>query len=156
MNETCLPVSKIERSDKMETEKTLTIGKLARMAGIGIETIRFYEREGLIPDPPRRASGYRQYPEQSVRRVRFIRGAKDLGFSLKEIRELLSLRASPRACCADVRRRAESKVDNIDGKIQSLRAMRKALSTLIKQCSGHAPVSECPILESLDKMAVKS
>lgn len=131
--------------------KTLTTGKVANQAGIGIETVRFYEREGLIAEPPRgESSGYRHYPEDTVARLRFIRKAKDLGFSLKEIRELLSLRAKRLGSCADVRSRALDKIEDIDQKIAVLRAMRKALTGLVEECSGKGPRSECPILNALD------
>ncbi len=130
--------------------KPLTIGKVARHAGVGIETIRFYEREGLIDDPPRRESGYRQYGEEAVSRIRFIRRAKELGFALKEIKELLSLRASPRSRCADVRRRAEVKIKDIAQKVRALQRMKKALVKLTAACSGRGPVTECPILEALE------
>lgn len=133
--------------------KPLTIGKLAHAAGIGIETIRFYERTRLIPEPARTESGYRQYPEEIITRIRFILRAKELGFSLKEIKELLSLRASPKARCAEIRKRAEAKVNDIDAKVRSLLAMRNALLKLVKQCSGKAPATECPILEALDMEA---
>ncbi|MDK1031917.1 MAG: heavy metal-responsive transcriptional regulator, partial [Planctomycetia bacterium] len=116
--------------------KPLTIGKVAHHAGVGVETIRFYEREGLIEEPPRRQSGYRQYPEEAVSRIRFIRRAKELGFSLKEIKELLSLRASPRARCADVRKRAEAKINDIEQKVRTLQRMKKALVKLTVACSG--------------------
>lgn len=131
--------------------KTLTTGKVANQAGIGIETVRFYEREGLIAEPPRgESSGYRHYPEDTVARLRFIRKAKDLGFSLKEIRELLSLRAKRLGSCADVRSRALDKIEDVDQKIAVLRAMRKALTGLVEECSGKGPRSECPILNALD------
>lgn len=133
----------------------LTIGKVAKQAGVGIETIRFYEREGLIAEPPRRESGYRQYPPQTVDRVRFIKRAKDLGFSLREIRDLLSLRAKPRAGCADVLKRARKKIDDIDERIRTLQAMRRALSKLMSECTGRGPVSECPILDALDRKKEK-
>ena len=129
---------------------TLKIGQVARRAGVGVETIRFYEREGLIDKPPRRASGYRQYPVNTADRVRFIKRAKELGFTLKEIRELLTLRAAPRAKCGEVRRRAAQKIQDIDEKIASLSRMREALGTLMAQCEGNRPVTECPILEALD------
>ena len=133
----------------------LTIGKVAKQAGVGIETIRFYEREGLIAEPPRRESGYRQYPLQTVDRVRFIKRAKELGFSLREIRELLSLRAKPSAGCADVLKRAKKKIDDIDERIRTLQAMRRALSKLMSECTGRGPVSECPILDALDRKKEK-
>ena len=129
---------------------TLTIGKVANQAGVGIETVRFYEREGLIPDPPRSESGYRRYPEDTVARLRFVKKAKELGFSLKEIRELLSLEAKPSGSCAEVRSRATDKIEDIDQKIAVLQAMRKALKGLVEECSGKGPRTECPILNALD------
>ena len=98
----------------------------------------------------------RQYPEQTVSRLHFIRQAKVLGFSLKEIKELLSLRAEPRAKCADVRQRAEQKIQDIDEKIETLRRMRKALAALMAECEGSRPVTKCPILESLSMWKEKS
>lgn len=130
--------------------KPLTIGTVARQTGVGVETVRFYEREGLIEDPPRRASGYRQYPQETVVRIRFIRRAKDLGFTLKEIKELLLLRASPRSRCADVRRRAEAKIEDIQQKVRDLQKISKALVQLTAACDGRAPVTECPILKAME------
>ena len=131
--------------------ESLTIGKVARLTGVGVETIRFYERQGLIDEPPRRASGYRQYPMNTADRVRFIKQAKVLGFSLKEIKELLTLRAAPRAKCCDIRQRAEQKIQDIKERIDALRRMREALGKLMAECEGSRPVTECPILESLSK-----
>ena len=131
--------------------KTLTIGKVANRAGIGVETVRFYEREGLIAEPPRdESSGYRHYPEDTIVRLRFVKKAKDLGFSLKEIRELLSLNVKRSGSCADVRSRATDKIEDIDLKIAVLRAMRGALMGLVEECSGTGPRTECPILNALD------
>ena len=130
--------------------KSMTIGKVAGQAGVGVETVRFYEREGLIEEPPRRQSGYRQYPEKTVFRIRFIRRSRELGFSLKEIRELLSLRASPLSQCADVRRRVEVKIEDIELRVRSLQRMKKALKKLATACSGKGPASECPILDYLE------
>ena len=129
---------------------TLTIGKVAREAGVGVETVRFYEREKLIEEPPRKPSGYRQYPPATVRRIRFIRRAKALGFTLREIRELLSLRADPDSTCQDVRRRAEAKIADIQDKLRALRRMKKALADLTAACAGRGPVMECPILAALE------
>ncbi len=131
--------------------KPLTIGRLAREARVNLETVRYYERRGLLPRPPRSASGYRLFPQEAARRLRFIRRAQQLGFSLQEIRELLSLRVSPRAKSADVRRRAEAKIADINAKISSLDSMKKTLLKLAKVCAGRGPVAECPILESLDR-----
>ncbi len=129
---------------------SLTIGKVARQAGVGVETVRFYERERLIEEPPRRPSGYRQYPPATVHRIRFIRRAKELGFTLKEIKELLSLRADPDSTCEDVRGRAEAKIADIQEKLRTLRRMKKALVELTAACGGRGPVTECPILEAME------
>jgi len=130
--------------------KTLTIGQVAREAGVGVETVRFYEREGLIEEPTRRGSGYRQFDEAVVDRLRFIREAKELGFTLNEIKELLSLKLDPASSCGDVKDRAEVKIADIEEKIRTLQRMKRALVKLTKACSGNGPTSECPILESLD------
>ncbi|MCA9145473.1 MAG: Hg(II)-responsive transcriptional regulator [Planctomycetaceae bacterium] len=130
---------------------SLTIGQLAKIAGVGVETVRFYERKGLLAEPNRRPSGYRQYGEEVVNRLRFIKRAKELGFTLNEIKELLSLRLDPTTTCADVKERAEEKIDDIEAKIRTLRRMKNALVKVTKACSGRGGTSECPILETLDK-----
>jgi len=130
--------------------KQLTIGKIANEAGVGVETIRFYEKEGLLEKPSRRASGYRQYSQEAVERLLFIKRAKDLGFSLKEIRELMELRVEPGATKADIRNRTMEKVKEIDGKIKSLQQMKRALEKLVSTCSGKGPVGDCPILEAME------
>ena len=130
--------------------KTLTIGKVAKQADIGVETIRFYERTGLLNEPPRNNSGYRQYPPEAVVKLRFIKTAKLLGFSLQEIGELFNLRRQQDATCGDVRVRAEEKIKNIEEKIRDLTRMKEALADLTCQCSGDGPVSECPILTALE------
>lgn len=128
----------------------LKIGEVARQAGVNLQTIHYYERRGLLPPPPRTGSNYRAYPEDAVGRVQFIKRAQALGFTLQEIAEILSLRAAPRTRCADVRKRAEAKVQDIDDKIRTLQAIRKALTKLIGECSGEGSVAECPILEAFD------
>ena len=130
----------------------MTIGKVAKATGIGIETIRFYERQGLVPDPPRRSSGYRQYPEETLGRLRFIMRAKELGFSLKEIAELLALRVAPDTSSREIKQRVEEKIQDVEGKIRSLRRIKKALVALDESCSGCGPTGECPILETLDTL----
>lgn len=130
--------------------KSLTIGRLAKQAGVNLETVRFYERRGLLPRPPRSASGYRLFPAETARRLKFIRRAQELGFSLAEIAELLSLRVSRRTTSAQIRASAESKIADIDAKIRSLESMKKTLRRLTTACDGCAPLAECPILESLD------
>ncbi len=130
--------------------RNLTIGQLARMAQVNVETIRYYERRGLMPEPPRRDSGYRQYADPDVTRIKFIKRAQTLGFTLKEISELLSLRVDPNTTCGDVKRRAEVKIADMEEKIKDLQRMKKALTKLASTCRGHGPMSECPILEMLN------
>ncbi len=127
----------------------ISTSELAKRGGVNLETIRYYERTGLLPKPPRSGVGYRLFSSESVRRVRFIKRAQELGFSLKEIRELLALRIAPGSTRADVRKRAETKIVDIEGKVQHLRAMKKALVRLTESCCGSGPASDCPILESL-------
>ena len=134
----------------------LTRGKLARQSGVNIATIRFYEKLELLPEPPRTNAGYRMFSPESVNRIRFIKHAQDLGFSLKEIKELLDLRVTPDATATDVRMRASGKIADIDNKIQHLCAMKKSLESLVNSCCGIGSMSECPILESLDSEENKS
>ncbi len=131
--------------------KPLTIGQVAKRVAVGIETIRFYEREGVLEKPDRSASGYRLYDEDVIARLRFVGRAKELGFTLKEIRELLGLRVDPTTTCSDVKQRAEEKVSDIENKIRTLQRMKRALVKLTKECSGNGPTSECPILEAFEK-----
>lgn len=128
----------------------MTIGQVARQAGVGVETVRFYERMGLIDEPPRPDSGYRQYSPGVVIRIQFIKRAKELGFSLKEIQELLILRVDPETTCADMKRRTEAKITAIERKIEDLSRMKQALVKAVGLCSGDGPLSACPILEALD------
>lgn len=128
----------------------LKVGEVAKQAGVNLQTVHYYERRGLLPRPPRTDSNYRAYPQDAVKRVRFIKRAQELGFSLNEIKELLSLRATPRTRSADVRKRAEAKALDIDTKIRTLRAMRRGLSKMLNECSGKGPATQCPILEALD------
>ncbi|HEX6037759.1 MerR family DNA-binding protein [Longimicrobium sp.] len=128
-----------------------TIGSVAREAGVGIETIRFYEREGLIGKASRTPSGYRQFPDDVIERIRFIQRAKDLGFSLAEIRELLAMRVRSDSECEDVRHRAEAKIANIEAKISDLDRIRRALSELTRACATGRHTDECPILECLSR-----
>ncbi len=130
--------------------KYLTIGQLAKKAGVNIDTIRYYEKQGLIPKPSRRESGYRQYSEDSVKRILFIKRAKELGFSLKEISELLSLRLGSSTTCGDVKKRADIKIAEIGEKIQTLQRMKTALIKLVKACEENRQAGECPMLEALD------
>ncbi len=147
-----LPVASSPQAAEPSSPKSgpLAIGQVARRGGVSVETVRFYERQGLIDEPPRKQSGYRQYPEDAVRRIRFARRARELGFSLREIKELLSLRFDPKAGCADVKRRAETKIADIAARIGTLQRMKRALTRLAAACSGRGSVDECPILQALD------
>lgn len=126
----------------------LTSGQLAAQGRVNIESIRFYERQGLLPRPPRSRAGYRHFPDDAVQRIRFIKRAQELGFTLKEIKELLSLR--DQASCASIRKHTEAKREDIDRKIADLRKIRRALARLIADCPGTGTVRECPILNCLD------
>ena len=127
----------------------LTIGRLAKQVGVGIETVRFYERQGLIEPPPRTDSNYRVYPQAEVERLKFIKRAKDLGFTLKEIKELLELQHDPHATKADIKKRTVKKIENIKQKVRDLSRILHALEHLAGTCDGKGPLSECPILEAL-------
>ena len=130
----------------------MTRGQLAKKAGVNIETLRYYERRELIPDPPRSESGYRQYPQNTVAQIRFIKHAQELGFSLKEIMELLYLRVDANSTCSDVKRRAEAKITDVEQKIETLQKIKHALMELAAVCqSGEAPTTECPILETIER-----
>ena len=128
--------------------KPLTIGVLARDSGVNLETIRFYERSGLLPAPQRSPSGYRHYQEQDVRRLRFIRRGRELGFSLEEIRSLLDLAAHPESPCASADQMVREHLDAIETRIRDLQNMRAELSSLAGCHSGHA--EHCRLLEALD------
>jgi len=129
--------------------ETMLIGQVAKQTGVGVETIRFYECSGLIEELPRRASRYREYPASVIDRLRFIKTGKELGFSLKEIEELLTLRVDPRATCAQVKQRAEAKIADVEEKIKTLRRIKKTLGKIVASCKGEGPTEECPILDAL-------
>ena len=132
-------------------QQMMKIGAVASQAAVNIQTVRYYERRGLLPKPPRTESNYRLYSEDGVRRVRFVKRAQELGFSLKEIKELLALRIDSRATRARVRERAEAKIADIEQKILTLRTMKKTLTGLTAACCGRGSVSDCPILDSLER-----
>lgn len=128
----------------------MKIGTIAKKAGVHIETVRYYERRGIIEEPERRDSGYRIYDGNTVRRIRFIKKAQELGFSLAEIETLLSLRTQQKANCNQVKSEAEAKFIYVDTKINELQRIRTALLDLIDSCKGDGPLSDCPILDALD------
>ena len=128
----------------------LTIGQLARGADVSVETIRYYERRELLPDPPRSPAGYRKYPAETVRRVRFIKRAQALGFTLSEIVELLALEVSADGSCGDVEAKAQRTIRRIEDKIAELDRMHSALKALTHSCRAGLPTGECPIIETLE------
>ncbi len=130
----------------------LSIGQLAREADIHLETIRFYEREGLMPVPARLPSGHRTFDDAALIRLRFIKRAQELGFSLAEVAELLDLKAQPDRDCADVCQRAEHKLADVEQKIKDLGRMRRALRRLTEQGRGGRSIRECGILEALEEI----
>ena len=131
--------------------ETMRIGEVAAKAGVNIQTLRYYERRGLLKEPERRPSGYREYRADTVRLIRFVKRAQEIGFTLAEIEELLRLREDHSSSCAEVRSAAIAKIEDINRKIQSLQAMKRALRILVSSCRSNGSVRECPILESLDE-----
>ena len=127
----------------------LRIGEVAGRAGVNIQTLRYYERRGLLKAPMRTASGYREYPSETVRLIRFIKRAQDLGFTLKEIKGLLALRMDASATKAEVRRQAQVKVADIESRIADLQRMRDVLQKLVRRCHGDGTARGCPILAAL-------
>ena len=126
----------------------LTISRLAEMGGVNLETVRYYERRGLLPKPPRTQAGYRQFSPDTAERLRFIKRAQELGFSLEEVRELLALRVEP-TNRVEVRARAQVKIADIEEKMKTLAAMKSTLQGLVDEC-GQCASAECPILVSLE------
>jgi DNA-binding transcriptional MerR regulator len=130
--------------------ETMTIGELARRADVGVQMVRDYERRRLLPAATRRTSGYREFTPAALERLRFIRRAQELGFTLSEIAELLALRLDPHTTAADVKGRAEQKIGEIDHKVRDLERIRQALAHLSGGChGGHGPTGDCPLLEAL-------
>lgn len=132
-----------------------TIGKLASLASVSNDTLRYYEQEGLVEPAGKSPAGYRLYDNDSVRRIRFIKHAQHCGFTLAEIRDLLVLRGREKACCGDVRTRAIEKKLQIETKIRAMQAMSKALDQLIADCAkDRQPVKECTIIAALERANV--
>ena len=131
-------------------DQTLRSGEVAEKAGVNVETLRYYERRGILKAPERKPSGYRVYTVETVRVVRFIKRAQELGFTLDECEELLMLRDDDSRACAEVRDAAQTKVDDIAAKIRDLRRMKRALTALVKTCTEDASTRECQILDALD------
>jgi len=128
----------------------LTIGQIAKRTGLTVETVRFYEKKGLILAPERSESGYRQYSSDTLKRLYFILRAKEVGFTLNDIAELLDIRRKPGSTCSDIKLRALEKMEDIEKKVTDLQKIHDSLSQLVLRCSGTGKLSDCPILESLD------
>lgn len=128
----------------------LTIGKVANQTGVTVEAVRFYEKQGLIAEPQRTESGYRQYPPDTIKRVHFIQHAKEAGFTLKDIGELLKLRREPGTTCADIKLRTLEKINEVDQKIKDLQKIKESLEQMVLRCSDTGELDECPILETLE------
>jgi len=129
----------------------LQIGKIAKESSVAVETVRFYESKGLIALPKRNVSGYRQYPESVVKQIQFIQHAKTLGFSLREIGELIRIKSKRNARCNRIKQTAIAKIADIQKKIDFLERMKKALQPLVAQCKATDPITNCPILGALDE-----
>ena len=132
---------------------SFTIGRVAAEVGVNIQTIRYYERRGLLAAPHRTASGYRQYSDDAVDRLRFIKHAQELGFSLKDVQELLELRVRRGAACDAVERSARQQIERVQRKIRSLQRMEHTLERLAAACAARRPTDVCPILEALEDHA---
>ncbi|HEV8362478.1 MAG TPA: MerR family transcriptional regulator [Gemmatimonadaceae bacterium] len=132
------------------TSPVLRIGHVAERANVNVQTLRYYERRGLIPAPRRRPSGYREYPDDTVRLVRFIKRAQELGFTLNDVQELIELRQNRTKSRAQVRALAAAKVSDITVRVRRLNAMRHALEDLLGACDCDAAARECPIIEALE------
>ena len=127
----------------------MRIGQVAAQGQVSIQTLRYYERRGLFPPLERRHSGYRVYGPQAVRRLRFIKRAQDLGFTLDEIADLLAYSGDPAKSCRDVEHHAATTLERIDGKLRDLRRMRRALGHYVTACRHRQKIEECPLLKSL-------
>ena len=130
-------------------DNNLTVGKVAKAAGVGVETLRFYEREGVLDPPARTKTGYRVYDERTIDRIRFIHRAQELGFTLREIRELIVLDSDPDAECDDLRAHAVNKLELIQKKINDLEAMKGGLGKLLDSCTIGQPIRDCPVMRCL-------
>ena len=139
----------MEAEAKLKGKGRITIGRLAGRAGVSTDTIRFYERRGLLFPPARTEANYRVYPESDIQRLKFIKRAKDLGFTLNEIKDLLNLHHRPSATKAEVKALTEEKISDIRERIVDLRKILHTLEELADSCDGHGPAEECPILAAL-------
>lgn len=136
--------------EKSKDRATYKIGEVARRANVNKETVRYYEKRSLIPKPDRRRSGYRIFTQRHIDQIKFIKRAQELGFTLKEIKELLELRMDEGTTCSEIRSEAQKKYRDVVEKISDLRRIKSTLTDLIDSCAGSGPKGDCPILEALE------
>jgi len=135
----------------MKSEKDMTIGLLAKRSDVTVETVKFYEKEGILPKPQKPSSGFRSYPEDYVSRILFIKRAQELGFTLREVKELLKLKVDKKATCGQVMKKADEKIVEVEQKIKDLQQMKKSLKQIRECCEdGTQTLTECPILECFE------
>ena len=140
----------MNRNEEETQENTYKIGKAAELAGVNKETIRYYERRGLIPEPDRRRSGYRILTRRHINQIKFIKRAQELGFTLSEIKELLELRMNEDTTCSEIKKEAQEKYQDVVEKIEDLKQIKATLIGLIDSCAGEGPKGDCPILEAME------
>ncbi len=136
--------------EKYDGVVTYKIGEVARRADVNKETVRYYEKRNLIPEPDRRRSGYRIFTQRHIDQIRFIKRAQQLGFTLSEIKELLELRMDEHTTCSEIKNEAQDKYQDVVKKIEDLQRIKETLVDLIDSCSGEGPKGECPILDALE------
>ena len=141
---------KEDMEEKYEDVTTYKIGEVARRAHVNKETVRYYEKRGLIPEPDRRRSGYRIFTQRHIDQIRFIKRAQELGFTLSEIKELLELRMDEHTTCSEIKEEAQEKYRDVKEKIEDLQRIKETLLGLIDSCAGEGPKGECPIMEALE------
>lgn len=139
-----------DMDEKYEGIVTFKIGEVARRADVNKETVRYYEKRGLIPEPDRRRSGYRIFTQRHIDQIRFIKRAQELGFTLSEIQELLDLRMDEHTTCTEIKSEAQEKYRDVVEKIEGLQRIKRTLLELIDSCAGEGPKGDCPILEALE------
>ncbi|MEX0721571.1 MAG: MerR family transcriptional regulator [Balneolaceae bacterium] len=140
----------LNKSESDNNLNTYKIGKTAELSGVNKETVRYYEKRGLIPKPDRRRSGYRIFTKRHIRQIKFIKRAQELGFTLSEIKELLELRLSNGTTCSEIKNEAQQKHQDVLEKIEDLQRIKNTLIDLIDSCDGEGPKDACPILKALE------
>lgn len=139
----------MRRNELRDADRPLKTSELARAAGVGVETVRYYLRRGLLAEPPRAPSGYRRFPPDAVRRIAFVRRTQALGFTLDEIRELLELRVERPHACEAVEERAKARIAAVEEKLDELQRMKRALARVVAACEARERTGHCPLLEEI-------